>query len=371
MCPVWRRCVALVLLLVALWGLPGCQPARADLAPRSTLPLVKIGLVAPFEGRYRALGYEALYAVKWAVQERNVRGGAGGNMVELVALNDDDEPSRSAFQASKLGVDGDVVGAIGPFSDAAWRASAPVYAERGVPLVAPVGCALAPTAPVSEGVFCMGPDPAHLARALLGRAGARTALLRSGESSGVVGELLAPHAGGVYQEPWDVAALAALPVDGILFDGDVLSAAGALTAIRGAGIEAPLWGGPALGRVQLPQIAGRSARNTCYAVTAPVYADVSPQSAFVTGYRALSGTAPGPWAALAYDAASLLLDAIDRAAERDGVVSRAGVGAALAGAEDEVGRPLWIDGRRAAVDLAWYCYDGETSYPGREQEIDD
>jgi len=39
----------------------------------STQPVVKIGLVAPFEGRYRPIGYEAIYAARLAIREINAQ----------------------------------------------------------------------------------------------------------------------------------------------------------------------------------------------------------------------------------------------------------------------------------------------------------
>ena len=50
---------------------------------------VKIGLVAPFEGAQRALGYDVLAAVRIAIAEQNAAGGVGGRAVALVALNDE------------------------------------------------------------------------------------------------------------------------------------------------------------------------------------------------------------------------------------------------------------------------------------------
>ena len=54
----------------------------------STQPIIKLGLIAPFEETYRDDGYAALHAVKLAVGERNAAGGVAGRQVALVALND-------------------------------------------------------------------------------------------------------------------------------------------------------------------------------------------------------------------------------------------------------------------------------------------
>src|SRR5688572_12765648 len=72
------------LCLVALSPLALCLAACVP----TTQPMIKIGLVAPFEGRYRDVGYEVVYAVRLAVREANARGGVAGHVVELIALDD-------------------------------------------------------------------------------------------------------------------------------------------------------------------------------------------------------------------------------------------------------------------------------------------
>jgi hypothetical protein len=81
--------------------------------------VAKIGLIAPFEGEQRATGYEALYAVKLALREQNVRGGVAGWNLELVALDNGDHSQQALRQAQALVVDPDVVFvlAISPPSD--------------------------------------------------------------------------------------------------------------------------------------------------------------------------------------------------------------------------------------------------------------
>jgi ABC-type branched-subunit amino acid transport system substrate-binding protein len=365
----WR--LAFCLLVAGGLLLVGCLPRGGALWPQGTKPTVKIGLVAPFEGRYRALGYEVLYAVKWAVRQRNAAGGVAGYMVELVALDDGDLPSSSAFQVEKLGVDERVMGAIGPFSTAALQAAAPAYREVGLAAIMPATCPVPGSVAEAERgvpVFCLGASAEEMAGALIERRpeGASVALFRDGQ--GLLGELLLPAAGQVWDAPWDegmLAAAAARPADLYLYDGGVLEAAELLVGMRRAGIDAPLWGGPALARSQLSQIAGDAAEGACAVVTAPLLADRSPGSAFAKGYQDLSGTAPGPWAALAYDSAVLLLDALERAIEAEGQPTREGVAAHLAQAVGPDGQPVFEAGRRRQVELDMYCYEVGAGYPGR------
>jgi ABC-type branched-subunit amino acid transport system substrate-binding protein len=101
----------------------------------STPPVVKLGLIAPFEERYRDDGYAALQAVRLAVQERNAAGGVAGRQVALVALNDNGRPDEARQRAANLAVDRDVLGVIGPLQRAAADAAGPVLAAQGLPWI--------------------------------------------------------------------------------------------------------------------------------------------------------------------------------------------------------------------------------------------
>lgn len=134
------------LLLLAAF----CLLSVACQFPGSVKPTVKIGLSAPFEGRYRDLGYEALHAVRLAVRQRNEAGGIDGRyLVEFVALNDFNEPEEAVVQARKMEVDAGVLGVLGGWSPEAARSAAPEYKRLGVPFLAPEVDYTVPQAPTS------------------------------------------------------------------------------------------------------------------------------------------------------------------------------------------------------------------------------
>ena len=103
-----------------------------------TRPVVKFGLVAPFEGRYRPLGYDAIHAARLAVRERNAAGGVGGYRVELVAYDDSGDAQAAIERARQLALDRQVVAAIGHYRVNTSRAAWDVYGREGLPLIAPV-----------------------------------------------------------------------------------------------------------------------------------------------------------------------------------------------------------------------------------------
>lgn len=121
-----------LLLVVCFLTLAACR------FPGSVKPTVKVGLSAPFEGLHRDLGYEALYAVRLAVRQRNDAGGVGGRyLVELVALNDFDEPEEAIVQARKMAVDSGVLGVLGGWSPTTAGAAAAEYERLGLPYLSP------------------------------------------------------------------------------------------------------------------------------------------------------------------------------------------------------------------------------------------
>jgi branched-chain amino acid transport system substrate-binding protein len=84
------------------------------------------------------VGYDAIYAARLAVRERNAAGGVGGYRVELVAYDDGGDAQAAVERARQLALDPQVVAVIGHFRIETTRAAWDVYAREALPLVAPV-----------------------------------------------------------------------------------------------------------------------------------------------------------------------------------------------------------------------------------------
>ena len=120
----------------------------------STQPAVKIGLVAPFEGRYRSIGYEAIYAARLAIREINARGGINGHRIELVALDDRGDPDQALTAARQLVLDPRVVAVVGHLRPDSTDAAMKVYCEAGLTVIA-----LESATNACEGAFVLGVAP--------------------------------------------------------------------------------------------------------------------------------------------------------------------------------------------------------------------
>lgn len=350
----------MVLPLLAAVSVSGCLV-------RGSPPLVKIGLVAPFEGEYRPLGYDALNGVRMAVRERNAEGGVLGHRVELVALDDRGERAAARRQAAEVALDPLILGIIGHLRDETTAAAAAVYGEAGLALVA-LGAPSLATAPAADGVARLGPAEDEILHAMLRHAAAmdvrRAAVV--GGPTWLPDEGTAPPDLELVPFGRSLALLDAVfegdgAWDAVLFLGSDSDGAGLLVALRDAGWKGAFLGGPAL---ESPVFAGWAAP---YASDVLYFSGSYPVSepGFYAVHRELAGIGPGPWAGAAYDAARLLLDGIEGAIQQQGVASREGVVQALEGAElDGITGRIALDerGARKAAPVTIYRFTG--SYPG-------
>jgi len=309
--------------------------------------MVKIGLVAPFEGLYRPLGYQVLPAVRLALRERNEAGGVSGYMVELVALNDNQDPTMAVQRAQEIAVDPDIMGVIGHFDDQTTLAVLSSYHEAGLALVVPTATAVEVTGGGYSQTFRLGADnnlvgatAAHYA--VVEKGARRLAVIRGREDLVSSFTAAAREEGAVVVLDLEaddeslITALASERPDVIFFGGGALEGGELLLRLREAGIDIPLLGGNGLNSPYLVQIAQHAAEGVTYVTITPPLGD----QAFVERYTAVSGTPPGPYAALAYEAADLLLNALEEAITIEGKPTRQGVIGALSRSFDEQGQPV-------------------------------
>ena len=112
-----------------------CFLISAFLISCSVDPVVKVGLVAPFEGEDRAIGYDAIYAARLAVRQINEAGGIGGHRVALVALDDSSDIELAQENAESLVVDPNVVAVVGHWLPQTTAVSLPTYQQANLPFI--------------------------------------------------------------------------------------------------------------------------------------------------------------------------------------------------------------------------------------------
>jgi branched-chain amino acid transport system substrate-binding protein len=245
--------------------------------------------VAPFEGLHRPLGYEALFAVKLALQERNATGGVGGYRVELVALNDFDDPVEAALQAQALVADPDVLGVVGHLSAATTQAALPVYQQAGLAVSLPWSAA--------------GPFTDHPGAVSVAATQAETgAFLETFAQAQSLNKVVIENNRGLISN--DLQA--------VILDTDGVTAGEIAAELRQTNFTGQLFGQVEVGSPQLVQVAGPAADELIFVSPGPDPAHLTNAAAFYQAYQALAGFPPGPRAVLAYDATHILLDGIEQ-----------------------------------------------------------
>ena len=169
-----------------------CSLLSACVMPGDAAPIVKIGVIAPFEGAGRPLGYAILPAVKAAVTAANTSGKLGRYQVMVVAFNDDLHGPTAAAQANAIGLDPEVLGVVGPWSAETAAAAAPILAEAGLPVLTAADTSIPPSgekwddAALADAATLAGTDARLLLDALAADIRAHGRPMRGGVAAALV-----------------------------------------------------------------------------------------------------------------------------------------------------------------------------------------
>ena len=212
-------------------------------------PVVKIGLIAPFEGLGRPLGYAILPEIRSAIDDANTDGSLGAYRVALVALNDELYGAEAEAQARALALDPEVVAVLGPWTAATLETATPILAGEGIAMIgsAPIAA--------SAGVANVCPATDTLAEAMLARA-ATGEIIIAGPENALAAALSAvapratrwPSGRTVAETPGATAV--------VIHTGEAEAAADDLRRWRAAGWRGTMIGGPDMAQSWFGDLAG-------------------------------------------------------------------------------------------------------------------
>ncbi|MBI4317213.1 MAG: ABC transporter substrate-binding protein [Chloroflexi bacterium] len=349
---------------------------------------IKLGLVAPFYGFDSSTAYNTYFAVKLAINEWNDRGGAGGHMIELVAMDDQADADVAAYQAKKMAADPDVVGVVGYLSsDTALKAAA-VHREAGLAALTLGATAAAVATSGYPEVLRMSPqDAAISARALrilkTKSDYRRLAVVDDGSPghSALAGSFAAEaarHDVAVVQQETvspsqrDLAALVrrleTSRAQVVFFAGGYHQAAALAAALLATKPRLDLLLSYDSDTPDFVKVGGPSAVGVMYQGLGQRLPPDRPETGtFLAKYTALSGTVPGAYAVAAYDAANLLLEATRRVSNTSAKPWRNRIAAELrrVGAYPGLKGTFDFDENGARLDVVGSLYRLESvAYPG-------
>ena len=328
---------AFILFFALASCLFGCGRQRSDAVVKPADEHLRIGAFMSLTGDTAQYGISALNGIRMAVEEANAAGGVAGHRVELITQDTRSDPGATEAVVRRLAEESRVHALVGEVVSSRSLAAARVAQEERVPMLTPSATSPEVTAQGDYVFRSCYTDPfqgAALARFAVETLKARRAAIlidggrrysielgrfireefvrRGGE---VVVEAEYGEGAGDFTE--QLSAVGAARPDVVFVPGYYLEAGLLAQQAKRLGIQAPLVGGDGWDSPRLYEIGGQSLAGDFFSSHFSAD-DPDPQvQRFVADYRRLFGSAPDAFAATAYDAARIMLDAIARAPALD------------------------------------------------------
>jgi branched-chain amino acid transport system substrate-binding protein len=304
---------------------------------------VKIGEYASLTGKEATFGQSSHKGTLMAVEELNASGGVLGRQIELLTEDDQSKQGEASTIVKKLISRDKVAGILGEVASGRSLEAAPICQTYKKPMISPSSTNPKVTE-IGSYIFrvCFidpfqGTVMAKFAKQTLGLH--RVALLTSVSSAYSVGlakyfrERFEADGGTIAVEQKftegdkdfnaQLTAIRAAGVEGIFVPGYYTEAALICRQARELGITVPLFGGDGWEAPELVQIGGAAVEGCYYSTHYSPQVDSPVVRSFVARFQArFGGETPDAMAALGYDSAQVMVDAIRRAGSTDGPAIR-------------------------------------------------
>ncbi|MFM9886112.1 MAG: ABC transporter substrate-binding protein [Burkholderiales bacterium] len=145
--------------LAAAWAGLAAQGAEAQ-------QRIAIGLVSPLSGPLSGVGNEVSLGTRAYFDALNRSGGVGGRPIEIVAMDDGNEPERSTQAVNEIVAKHSPVAFANCFGTVGCVAQATALKQTGIPMVGPIAGAQVLRTPEQRHVFAVRPSADSEVRAL-------------------------------------------------------------------------------------------------------------------------------------------------------------------------------------------------------------
>ena len=299
---------------------------------------IQIGFYGALTGPTATFAISGRNGARLAVEELNRSGGVLGKRIELLVEDDRGEAAEAASVVSKLITRDHVVALIGEQASSRTLAAAPIAQSYRVPMVAPSStntevtkkgdyifrvCFIDPYQGEAMAIFARRTLKAQTAGLLVDvrsdySVGLAEAFRRHFEALGgrITSEL--KYSEGDSDFSAQITALAARPPDVLCIPGYYTDVGLIARQARTLRLSSVLLGADGWDSPKLTEIGGEAIEGAYFSNHYSVD-DPSPKGRqFVADYERIHGAAPDSIAALSYDAAYLIADAIRRAGSTEG-----------------------------------------------------
>jgi branched-chain amino acid transport system substrate-binding protein len=365
----WREqlLAAIAALALLLWS-TGCNKSGGEAGAADT---VKVGEYASLHGSEANFGQSSHNGTALAIDQINAAGGVLGKKLDLVYEDDQSKPGESATIVKKLITRDHVVAVLGEVASGRSLEAAPICQQNKIPMISPASTnpKVTETGDYIFRVCFTDPFQGKLLAEF-----ARDTL--KAKRVAILNDVAAPYSVGLaqyFREPFlanggqiiieqkyssgdkdfkaQLTSIKAQNPDAICVPGYYTEVGLIVLQARQLGITVPLFGGDGWEAPELIQIAGDSLTNTFYSTHFSPIKDTPEVQNFVKAFQAkYNGETPNAMAALGYDSALVLADAIKRAGTTDPAKLRDAIAATdLTGATGRTRIDAHRDAPKAAV----------------------
>lgn len=334
-----NRLLVLLTLILSLAFL-GCPPKTESSGAAGTDAggEIVIGEYGSMTGGQATFGQSTHNGIMLAVDEINTAGGVGGRKLRVITEDDQSKAEEAANTVQKLISQNNVVAVLGEVASSSSLAAAPICQNSKVPMITPSSTNEKVTQ-VGDYIFRMCfIDPYQgeaMANYVTKQLGSKTAALlidvKSDYSTGLAANfkktflanggritLEQSYAQGDSDFRSQLTSIKATNPDVLFVPGYYNDIGQIAIQARDLGMKMPLAGGDGWESPKLIEIGGKALEGSFYSNHYHVD-DPSPAVRdFVQKYSERYGTTPDSLAALGYDSARVLADAIKRAGTTDG-----------------------------------------------------
>ena len=328
-------CTSIVSLTAAGLGLTGCSKDSGD--------KIRIGEFASLSGKEATFGTSSHEGTQLAIEEINAAGGILGKKLELLTEDDQSKAGEPANAVNKLISGDNVVAVLGEVASSRSLEAAPICQQNKVPMISPASTNpdVTKTGDYIFRVCFIDPFQGTVmanfaANTLKAKKVAVLTDVKSDYSKGLARffkEQFAKTGGQIVSEldfnagdkdfKGQLTTIKAAAPDAVFIPGYYTEVALIAIQARQLGLNVPLMGGDGWESSTLVEI-GKDAVEGHYFSSHYTSTDSSPKvQGFVEAYKKrFGGKVPDTMAALGYDSAKVLADAMTRAGSTDGTKVR-------------------------------------------------
>jgi branched-chain amino acid transport system substrate-binding protein len=325
-----RRSLSVFVTFAAVLAFAGCAKQGGG--------RIKVGVYGSLTGTTATFGESTVKGVQLALDELNAAGGIGGKKVEIITEDDQSKPEEAATAAQKLITQDRVIALIGEVASSRSLAAAPIAQSNGVIMISPSSTNPEVT---KKGNFIFrtcfidpfqGTVMAKFAAENLGLK--KVAILTDVKNDYSVGltdffkqEFVGKLGGTISGEQAynegdsdfrsQLTSLKSSAPQALYVPGYYTEVGLIARQARELGMTQPILGGDGWVSDKLLEIGGEALNGSYYSNH---FANDSPDTAlqgFISRYKAKNNQNPDAIAGLAYDAARLLFDALQRLSTSD------------------------------------------------------